>query len=78
MKLLNCLEPFQNYFKRRDIRVLKGQIQIAQAKIRIEDEVLQMKEGRQKRFELASIERAKRTLPFLRDRLADFRKEGFE
>ncbi|MCH7561477.1 MAG: hypothetical protein IIC67_08985 [Thaumarchaeota archaeon] len=75
---LKFLEPFQNYFKRRDMRILKGQIQIAQAKIRIENEVLQMKEGRQRKFELASIEKAKRTLPYLRDRLADCRKDGFE
>lgn len=78
MKLLNCLEPFQNYFKRRDIRVLKGQIQIAQAKIKCEEEVLQMKPGRQKNFEITSIEKAKRNLPYLRDRLADFRKDGFQ
>lgn len=78
MKLLNCLEPFLNYFKRRDIRVLKGQIQIAQAKIKCESEVLQMKECRQKRFELASIERAKRNLPYLRDRLSSLRMDGFE
>jgi len=75
---MKFLKSFQNYFKRRDIRILKGQIQIANAKIKCEDEVRQMKPGRQRNFELASIEKAKRNLPYLRDRLAEFRKEGFE
>lgn len=76
MKLLNCLEPFQNYFKRRECRILIGSIQIAQAKIKCKSEVLQMKPGRQRNYELASIEKAKRDLPFLRDRLVDFRENG--
>ena len=68
---LKFLEPFQNYFKRREYRILIGRIQISQAKIKCEDEVLQMKSSRQRNYELASIEKAKRDLPFLRDRLAD-------
>lgn len=75
MKLLNMITM---PFKRREYRIIIAKIQIAQAKIKCENEVLQMKPGRQRNYELASIERAKRNLPYLRERLENFRKDGFE
>lgn len=75
MKILNMI---LNSFRYREYYILLSKIQIVNAKIKCEDEVLQMKPGRQKNFEITSIEKAKRNLPYLRGRLADFRKEGFE
>lgn len=69
---MNFLKPFQDYFIIRNMRILKGRIQIANAIIATEPE---KKPGRQRNYELAKIKKAKKDLPFLRDRLAGCRRK---
>ena len=72
---MKFLKPFQDYFLKRDMRILIGKVQIANAIIATEPE---SKPGRKRDYELRKIEQAKRDLPFLRDRLSSLRMDGFE
>ena len=76
--LLAIGKDIKNGYHRRQYIIITSKIKIAEAQIRIKDEVLNLKPGRQRTYELARIQKAEIDLPKLRDILADYRKMGFD